>query len=164
MLIIVCGLQGTGKTVVATKIAEKTDAVLLRTDVIRKELFPHPTYGKEEIESIYDEMFGRAKKLLVDERTVILDATFAEKHNRHRAKKIADEAGSQFKMVEVICPDEEIIRERLKKRTEDESDAQYEQYLNYKKIFEPITGKHIIIDNTGTLEETEKQINNLFTA
>jgi len=36
MLIIVCGLPGTGKTSLARKIAEKIYAVLLRTDVVRK--------------------------------------------------------------------------------------------------------------------------------
>ncbi len=164
MLIIVCGLQGAGKSVVAAKIAEKTDAVLLRTDVIRKELIRHPTYGKEEIESIYDEMFARAKRLLSENRTVILDATFAEKQNRHHAEKIADDAGCPYEIVEVICPDEAIIRERLKKRTEGESEAHYEQYLLYKTLFEPITEKHIIIDNSGTLEETNKQIDKLLTA
>ncbi|MCX6233194.1 MAG: AAA family ATPase, partial [Bacteroidetes bacterium] len=109
MLIIVCGLQGVGKTIVATKIAEKTGAILLRTDVIRKKLVKNPTYGKEEIIHIYDEMFSRAKKSLLDKNTVILDATFAEIQDRHRAKKIADEAGSKFEIVEVKCSSEEII-------------------------------------------------------
>lgn len=36
-LIIICGLPGTGKTTTAKKIAAKTNSVLLRTDVVRKE-------------------------------------------------------------------------------------------------------------------------------
>lgn len=145
MLIIVCGLQETGKTTVAKKIGKKTGAILLRTDIIRKELFKNPTYSQKEKTRIYSEMFLRAKKLLQDNNTVILDATFAEKQNRHQAKKIADETGSKFKMIGVKCLSKEIIKERLRARFNDESDAKYNHYLKYKKIFEPIAEKHIII-------------------
>ena len=162
MLIIVCGLQGTGKTTIGKKIAEKTGAILLRTDAIRKELIEYPTYSEDEKSRVYEEMFSQAKELLKTKTTVILDATFAEKQNRQLAKKIAEKTGHGFKIIEVKCSSEKIIKTRLRKRFKDESDARYGQYLKYKKIFNPIVEKHIIIDNSGELEKTDKQIDHLF--
>jgi hypothetical protein len=162
MLLIVCGLPGAGKTVVAKKIAKKIGAVLLRTDVIRKKIIKKPTYSKEEKLRVYDNMFSVARKLLQNREAVILDATFAEKSNRQQAKKIAKETGLEFEIIEVKCSSEKIIKERLQKRFKDESDAKYEHYLKYKKIFEPITEKHIIIDNFDKLGKIDNQINNFF--
>jgi len=121
---------------------------LLRTDVIRKEIIEKPTYSEVEKQKIYDEMFSRAKVLVEKGRDVILDATFAKKENRDKAKKIT----KNFRIVEIICP-ENIVKERIEKRFEDESEAKFEHYLKYKQFFEPIEDQHIVID-------TSKDINN----
>lgn len=47
MLVIVCGLPGTGKSVTANQIASDIDATILRTDSIRKEMFKKS--GLEEV-------------------------------------------------------------------------------------------------------------------
>lgn len=161
MLIIVCGLQGSGKTIVARRISEKSDAVLLRTDVIRKELLQDITYNGTEMQNIYGEMFLRAEKLLQDGNNVVLDATFTKESNRMSAKNLAEKIKTGFKIVEVIC-DENVVGQRLKGRSGDESDAGLDVYLKYKSFYEPITGDHIVVDNSGTIEETEKQINVYF--
>ena len=57
MLIIICGLPGTGKTFIAKKLAPKINAEHLSTDRIRKELFPEPTYSEDEKNKVYVEMF-----------------------------------------------------------------------------------------------------------
>ncbi|MCK5333755.1 MAG: AAA family ATPase, partial [Candidatus Aenigmarchaeota archaeon] len=76
MLILFSGLPATGKTTLARRVAKKTGAIILRTDVIRKELFALPKYTEEEKEQVYGEMFLRAEKFLVKGQTVILDANF----------------------------------------------------------------------------------------
>jgi len=148
MLIIVCGLQGTGKTSVAKKIASKIDGILLRTDVIRKEIIKKPTYSEEEKQSVYDEMFSRAKELIEGGKDVILDSTFAKKENRDKAQEITKD----FRIVETICP-ENIVKERIEKRFEDESEAKFEHYLKYKQFFDSIKEKHSIIDTSKDIDE-----------
>ena len=157
MLIIVCGLQGPGKSTVAKKITEKINSVLLRTDVIRRELVKNPQYTKEEIEKTYNEMFSRTQKFLSENKNVILDATFAKQENRSRAKEIAKKVDINLKIVEVICA-EDIIKKRIGKRLGDASRAQFKNYLEYKKIFEPIKGQHTVIDNSGTIAKTNEQL------
>ncbi len=158
MLILVCGLQGTGKTTVARILGELMNATVLRTDVIRKELFKKPTYSDKEFDAIYDELFKRASRI---RGGVILDATFSKEKHRNKAVSISKNAV----ILEVICK-EEVIKERLKERQGDESNAKFEQYLLFKKTFEPIKTEKIVIDNSKTIEElkqdiTEKIKNNL---
>ncbi len=152
MLIIVCGLPGTGKTTVAKKIVTKIGGILLRTDVIRKELIEKPTYSEEEKQTIYSELFLRAKELIKNGKDVILDGTFAKKKNREKAKEISKE---QI-IVEIICP-ENIIKERIEKRIGDESEANFIHYLKYKKFFEEITEEHIIIDTSKDINKQLKK-------
>jgi predicted kinase len=157
MLIIVCGLQGTGKTTVAKRIAEKINAILLRTDVLRKELVQVPQYTKEEKRRVYDEMFARAKSLLQNDVGVVLDANFSEQSYRNQARELAQKTHTEFKIVEVDTP-EKIVKTRLENRFGDESEAGYREYLRNRDLFEPITEDHILIDNSGALNDTDLQI------
>ncbi|MFC6734896.1 AAA family ATPase, partial [Halolamina salina] len=84
MLVLVCGLPGTGKSTVAERIAELLPARMLRTDVVRKELFPEPTYEAEESAAVYDELFDRARDRLDAGEHVVLDATFRRRRLRQR--------------------------------------------------------------------------------
>ena len=155
-LIIIQGLQGTGKTIVAKILSKKLNIRLLRTDVIRKELLKHPKYTEKEMNKIYNEMFRRATKFLKQKKDVILDATFSKKKFIKRAKAISKNYNSQLIIIHVKC-NENIIKKRLSKR-KDESDADFDIYLKSKKTFE-FTIPDIKIDNSGTLANTKKQIN-----
>lgn len=159
MLITVCGLQGVGKTEVSKYILKRTGGLVLRTDVIRKELIVEPRYTSEEMQRIYEEMFGRAERALMA-TPVILDATFAKRSNREQARAIAEQAKRDFRLVEVVCLDDETVRKRLEPMVGDASDAKFAQYLQYKTFFEPIPIEepHIIIDNSGSIESTRSQV------
>ena len=161
VLVIVCGLQGVGKTVVAKKLVKKINGVLLRTDVVRKELFKNSEYTEEEKQKVYKEIFNKAKRLLQEGKDVVLDATFAKKELRIRAEEIAKDFNFDFKVVKVLC-EESIVKKRIEKRTNDESEARFKHYLEYKKLFEPIEGNYIIIDNSMGLQNLDEQINKYF--
>jgi predicted kinase len=172
---IMCGLPGTGKSFVADVIARKTGAEVLRTDDVRKEYLQgrKPSYSEEERQGIYELMFRKAKGLLDESKDVILDATFAKKNNRARAVK---ESGTdKIVMVEVVLEDEEVIKKRIEKRLmggRSKSDATYQVYKRYKHgalRFDRISSdelregmRHIVINNSGKEEETEKQVKKIF--
>lgn len=150
-LIIICGLPGVGKTTVAKKLAAKTKAILLRTDVIRKES-KKVDYSEKVMRGVYEKMFFQAKNLLKEGKDVILDATFYARKRRGVAKKIAKEVGAGFKIVEVICP-KNLVKKRMKKRKRDESEAEFKHYLIFTKLFEPVKEKHLIIDTSKNIEK-----------
>jgi predicted kinase len=157
MLIIISGLQGTGKTTIAKIISKKLEMRLLRTDILIKKSFPDIKYTLREIELVYKEFFSQAEKILKDKKNLILDATFYKKNYRTQAEKLAKKFKIKFIIMEVICS-EENIKKRIKNR-KDESDADFNIYKKYRNNFEQIKKSHFIIDNSKSLLNTKKQIN-----
>jgi predicted kinase len=160
-LVAVGGLPGTGKSVAAKAIAHRLNAVLLRTDEVRKELFPHPSYTPEEGRLVYDRSFERAAELLSNQHSVVLDATFRQESLRQRAREIAETAGADWHFILVTAP-EALVRCHIAQRTNDPSDANFQTYLQLRQEFEPIRQLHITLDNSGTLADLSQQIEKLF--
>jgi hypothetical protein len=157
MLIMVCGLQGTGKTTIAKLINSEINGILISSDVIRKELFRNRNYGKDETKKNYDEMIRRAKCYIDEGQNVVLDATFAKKEYRDKAKSIT----KKFIIIETICP-ENIVKERLKNRKNSYSEADYNIYLLRKNAFEPIEEEHITIDTSNNIESQMSEFYRIF--
>lgn len=93
-LIAVGGLSGTGKSVLARALAPtvmpQPGAVVLRSDVIRKQLFqvghterlPPSTYRPEVTAQVYEILTQRARQALAQGHSVIVDAVFASESER----------------------------------------------------------------------------------
>lgn len=93
-LIAVGGLSGTGKSVLARAlapvVAPQPGAVVLRSDVIRKQLFqvrhtdrlPPSTYRPDVTARVYDVLMQRARQVLAQGHSVIVDAVFARESER----------------------------------------------------------------------------------
>jgi len=107
-LIIVTGLQGSGKSTTAKKLSDLLDAVLLRSDVIRKELFEVRHYTQKETDIVFNTMFERARSNLIENKNVVLDAVFAKKSERDLIQEISDECKAQFILIEIVCDESEI--------------------------------------------------------
>lgn len=156
-LICVAGLPGSGKSVAARLLAERLDALLLRTDAIRKELFAAPDYSPEESIRTYDEFYRRAAEGLRADRSVVMDATFYSHASRERAAAVAGGVGVPWHLL-LVTASEAIVRERIARRTNDISDADFRVYLEMKAIFEPMTEAHTEIDNRGDLAALRERI------
>lgn len=157
MIIVICGLPGTGKTTIAKKLAPTIDAIVLSTDKIRKEIIPNLTYRREERELIFNVMVLLAKYLHSSGKSCILDATFNREFSRNQVKNDLKVSENQFFIVECTCP-EKIILSRLENRKNDYSDADASVYWQMKKIYEPVTSNHITIDTSLDSEYNVKLI------
>ena len=160
-LVVVCGLPGAGKTTVSENIAERLDGQLYRTDVIRKELFRDPDYTPEEREAVYAELHRRAKATLDAGRSVVLDGTFKYREHRGESRRAAQNLDVPLALVQVVC-DEDVVRERIRARSGDASDADFEIHRQYQREFEAIAGLFTRVDNSGPLTETLRQVDSLF--
>ncbi|MDZ7746119.1 MAG: AAA family ATPase [Halobacteriales archaeon] len=158
-LVAISGVPGTGKTTVAEAIADRIDATVLRTDVVRKELYDDPEYTETETETVYDEVLERARKRLATEN-VVVDATFRTREVRDAARVVAEETDSVFRLVGVDC-DDAVVRERIRERTDDESDADIEVYELFREQYEPLDAPDLVVDNSGSLAETFAQLDEL---
>lgn len=161
MIIVVCGLPGTGKTTVAKALSQRTGAILLRTDVIRKELLTNNTYTEKERDSVYENMLIIADEKLQEGEDCVLDGTFYKKSLRDKARKIAEKNKSTFHVVECVLH-EDVVKRRIGSRRKDASGADFSIFLKLWKTFEPITEKHIVIDTSkGTKECVDKVMKEL---
>lgn len=155
---VVCGLPGTGKTTVSGHAAETLDAELLRTDVVRTDLFPEPDYTPAEVAAVYDALLDRAGAALRDGDSVVLDGTFKNHARRAAARQLADSVGVRFELVKVECT-EAVVRDRIRARSGDESDADFAIHQQFREEFDPIPGNdHGIIDNSGDRDATRSQL------
>ncbi len=170
-LILTAGLMGTGKSVLAARLASRFQAELIRMDVVRKEMlridpgehryeeFGKGIYATEVSRRAYDRAFEAAASGLRNGKSVIIDASFKSRAERLRAAQLAEAQGADFFIVECRLPDR-LIRERLKARMSEKgevSDGRVDILEAQRKDFEPIdeadARSHIAVD---TSEDPER--------
>ncbi len=150
LLVITCGLAGTGKSTLARGLVEQTGFEVISSDVVRRqrsgiaptdrriEAFAEGIYSPESTDRTYADLLGRARPLLLEGRSVILDATFIRRNHRTRAAALARETGAQFACLEIDASSD-AVRARLRRRLKegrDPSDARWEIYVAQKRRFQ----------------------------
>jgi uncharacterized protein len=133
-VVIVGGLSGTGKSVLARRIARTLEAKWLSSDRIRKEITGHDpsdrltdTYGSgiyspEISKETYDTMISRGVSAAASGKSVVLDATFLDEEWRERARDAFKVVDADLQFVECWCPPE-VVAKRLVERQTDEEEA-----------------------------------------
>jgi len=133
-LIAVGGLSGTGKSVLARMLAPHLapapGAVVLRSDVARKLLFgkneteklPREAYTSAVTLHVYAAIIDKARRTLAAGHSAIVDAVFAQPHERAAAEQSADVLGVPFRGL-FLTADLARRRARVGARHGDASDA-----------------------------------------
>lgn len=160
VLSVVCGLPGVGKSTVSRAIADRLGATVLRTDVIRKDLYIDPEYSTAETVTVYDTLLTRAFEHLDVGESVVLDATFKTSERRIQARDLATQVGARFRLVRVEC-DESVLQRRIRER-DGVSDADLDVHLEFRERFEPLELDHVVVDNSGSPAATEDRVARAF--
>lgn len=130
-LILVAGLSGSGKSTVARELASALSGIQVRADVIRKQLFAHALdnpkqlYAKQATHRTYRQLSHIADKLLHNNMTVIVDATFLSQEQVNLFDKLAREHKTGLHIVHCQAP-VAVLKQRINKRSKaatDPSDA-----------------------------------------
>lgn len=112
-LALVGGNPGTGKSTVARGLAESFDAQLISTDDVRRELRDSGAiagepgvlnaglYSPDQVAVVYETALSRARQLLGEGHSVILDGTWRDPRARGQARRLATETHSV--LVEFVC-------------------------------------------------------------
>ncbi len=164
VLVAVGGLSGTGKSVAARALAPdimpEPGAVVLRTDVLRKQLFetreedrlPESAYRPEVTKRIYEMVAKRAERILLQGHSVIVDGVFARESERTKiddvAKRLSIRQVGLFLVADVA-----IRMRRVPGRTNDASDAT-PAIAGHQETYDLGTMGWNAVDASGTPEQT----------
>ncbi len=167
VLVLVGGLPGTGKSTVARHIAEDHGWTVLRTDEVRKQIagVPSPApeaggyrqgiYSDEMTAATYRTLLERARVLLQDGFSVILDASWSKARWRRMAWDFAQQCVSEF--VVLRCEARfDVATDRIAKRARkggDPSDATATTAQTMAEEFDPWPDAETI-DTSGALQAT----------
>jgi len=133
-LVAIGGLSGTGKSVLARGLAPSVlpqpGAVVLRSDVLRKQLFgvgetdrlPESAYRPEATAQIYEILRQRALRILSQGHSVVIDAVFAQQAERSAIFDAARELNARFEGLFLVTDLATRLR-RVGRREKDASDA-----------------------------------------
>ena len=108
VLLITYGFSGSGKTTVSQDLMESLGAIRIRSDIERKRLYginanikqdpaiDQGIYSKNSSNQTYQKLCDLAKKLLMANYNVIVDATFLRKKHRTKFQNIANDLDLPF--------------------------------------------------------------------
>jgi predicted kinase len=167
LLLMLCGLPGTGKSTLARRLHCRLPAVVVESDRVRQTLFNPSTYTAEESRRVHIVCHILIGWCLRHYYHVIYDATNLYEYHRQLAYRLAERNGARLLVVEVTAS-EEVIRERLAPRRredpavpepDDYSDADWEVYLRMRRRAEPIQHEHITLDTSdGDIEQAVERV------
>jgi predicted kinase len=106
------------------------------------ENFRQGIYSPAFSQKTYQALFDRAREVLQEGRSVILDASFKKQKDRLAALGLAREMNADFLLIECTC-EEGIIQGRLGLRARKDiepSDGRWELFQEQKEDFEKIEG------------------------
>ncbi|HVA49182.1 MAG TPA: AAA family ATPase [Pirellulales bacterium] len=168
-LILVCGLMGSGKTTLATALADRLGSDCLGTDAVRREMLgPSPApagfneghYSHDLRQHIYSELLHRAELLLRQRVSVVLDGAFLTASQRAAAMALAHAAGAVPLVAHCACP-AAVAQERIEIRAAAPSlsEARAELYSAQQAEEEPRPADGSIeVDTTATLRLQEAEV------
>ena len=149
-VILVTGFTGSGKSTLSRALGSRTGAQVINSDEVRKRIagkqgkeaapLNEGIYSRAMTELTYDTMAREADMLLRQGRSVIVDATFAQRAQRASFLRLVERSGAPLIVIRCVSSDS-TSAERLASRAaegKDVSDGRWEVYVAQKAGFEPM--------------------------
>jgi len=172
---VVCGMPASGKSTISGELSRVLGINVLRSDLVRKELFglkpdtvmdvpfEKDIYAKEVSSLTYGKLLLLAQEEIENGTSVILDATFSTQHQRREAIRLAKNLDTNIIFIECVSP-VALTKERILKRETEPSisDARLHHLKQLMNQFEPLhevpEKMHIRVNTERSLAESIQQI------
>ena len=150
-IVMMSALPAVGKTYIAKRLCAEFNCVHLESDFLRNKLIgATANHGYAEDTRLFRAILARGEELVREGNCVVFDSTNLREHHRRRIYDIAERTGATLFIFKVVCDLEE-IKKRLKRRqldVQNNSQADYEVYLELSLWVEPIKHKHTLLNST----------------
>ena len=149
-LVVLVGLPASGKSRVAGELRERTGAVVLESDALRRLLFTQRTYSARESQQLFAAIHAAIDELLSEGGTVVLDATNLAEAERAPLRDMAARWDARLVFVQITAPDS-LIRRRLANRSFDDvdgSEANVRVYERMRSRVEELRQPHHTVDTS----------------
>ena len=170
-VIVVSGLAGSGKTSLARAIGGELCLRVVSSDTVRKTLFGITEgfgygvgpYSSDANRLTYKTMIELGRDLVVQNRGVVLDATFKRKEDRAIAREMALRGGAEWRVIDCYLPPQ-LVHERLEQRAklnDGLSDATWETYLRQRRdfeLFDDADGPRCEVDTSANLGVVARRV------
>jgi predicted kinase len=120
-MILMCGLQCSGKSTLARRLSNAFGIELISNDIVRVEFTKNPgimNTNPLERGVIYYLSQRRAEDILSKGQGVIIDATFSQKIFRQGAYYTAAKTGASIYLIHTVCNNYGLIKKRYEQRQE----------------------------------------------
>jgi len=163
MLLLCCGLIGSGKTTLARDLGRALRAKVISSDLVRPKKDPladnaidgadeadtaygRGRYNQKERLAVYRKMAEQVESRVAEGRTLIVDATFETQQMRAVFLELARRMKIPYAYIEAAC-DPARIRQRLLQRPPDPrksggSEARLCHFEQQRQRFEPLLSEH----------------------
>jgi predicted kinase len=153
VLIVVCGLPGTGKSTVADALGETLGVPVFSVDPIEAAIWRAGVPASHETGvAAYEVAATLAAHQLALGLTAIVDAVSEIEIARNMWREAARRTGTQMRVIEVVCTDEDLHRRRLEGRRRDIEgfyEPTWESVQERRKEYEQWQDERLVLDSTG---------------
>ena len=149
-LVIVCGLTGSGKSMLARELGERLGMSVINSDTVRKAIagkrgpqavpFNEEIYSLTMTEKTYAKIAREAERQILEGEGAILDATFGQRSHREKIVRLAEKHRVPIVLIHCVASDETTEKRLAQREAEgkDVSDGRWEIYSKQKAVYQPI--------------------------
>ena len=172
ILVVLCGLPGTGKSHFARELTKLLPFRVLESDRIRKALVAKPKYTPGEHGRVFKVCHYLIEEYLGQSQRVLFDATNLTENFRLPLRQISQRQNAPLVFVHLGAP-RDLVRQRLQRRDKERntgsgtgnySDAGWLIYCRLAPYDEPIEGEHLSVDTSTDISSTVNDVVRLATA
>jgi predicted kinase len=160
MLVVMAGLPGTGKSLIASQLEQRLNAVVLDKDTLRVALFPPEDieYSQAQDDFVMHTIYRTAEYLLKKDanRLVVIDGRpYASAYQVQEVRSFAARSGLELRLIECVCSNE-TARHRLgldrMHHRHPAANRDAELYIALKSTAEPIPPPKLVVDTDRPLD------------
>jgi predicted kinase len=163
MIVMMAGLPGSGKSILARAVAKRVRGLVLDKDLIRARIFPAKeiAYTTKQDDFVVQLMLAEAESVLrVRSASIIfLDGRpFSKKYQVDAVIEFCKRIKTPWRIVECVCPEEVALKRLEADRKHVAANRDTDLYHRVKAAFQAIRRRKLVVRTTLQLATCVKQV------